>query len=376
MAYGKDPSVLDNASNFGESARRYEREKAKPSSGGGGSLPSFIDQFKPSKDEPDLIRIIPGQYEFEAAVGTNASDVRIVKRTEQFYPYVDHYNAVLKKGCICSAGILGSFKGKAEPCRACDQFWAEKVANRGTQKQPVMKRSDKYSFTVLHYAPYAFVEQTDYKTGAIRTNEQTGEPYMGWVRVHEYERAKFAGREMREAHVLHWDIGWGHYSTLLEINDQIGKSCRTCGGRNTIQMEAWTCTAPGCGEALIEKGTTYKPAEIKELTQNDVRCAHCQQVMRLKEHVSCTQCGSGRRADITNVDINVKRQEEDSKLLITEWSNPGPIDARFTDIAKPMDLKRFFTPTPVEEQIKRFGPWTGGTTRQPATVGSRPYGAK
>lgn len=383
MAFGKDPSVLDGASNFGESARRYEQEKAKPS-GGGGGIPSFIDQFKPSLDEPDLIRIIPGKYEFEAAVGDNAQNVRIVKRVEPFFPFVDHYNAILKKGCICSAGPFGGFKGKAEPCRACDQFWAEKAANKGTQKKGAMNRSDKYAFTILHYAPYAYVEQTDFKTGAIRTNEQTGEAYMGWVRVLDHEREKFAGREMREAHVLHWDLGWGHYGTLLAINDQVGRSCRTCGGRNTIQMEAWLCTNPACGEACIEKGTKYSPAEVREITQNEARCAHCHQVMRLKEVVSCTKCGSGKRADITNVDISVKRAidpktgETGKELYITEWSDPGPIDARFAEIAKPMDLKRFFTPTPIDEQIRRFGPWSGGTTRQPVTVGgaSRPYGSK
>ena len=384
MAYGKDPRVLEGVSSFRNEARNFENERARsPAGGTGGTRPTWIDSFKPQMDDEDRIRVIPGHYEVEVAVGTSAQDVKVEKRFQTFFPWHQHYHAIKEKYVTCSAGPLGGFKGKSDPCRACDQFWADKMANRGTKKQGPISRREMYSFTVLHYAPYAYIEQTD-QNGAIRMNENTNEPYMNWVRVFPHELAKFAGREMRDAMVLHWDMGTAHYTTLREYDESIGKSCRCCGGRNTIQMEAWLCTNPACGEALIERGTTYSPKEVKELTQGEVRCAHCQQVVWLKEVISCTQCGSGQRADIFDVDMSVERVPDGkgnkgTNLLITEWSEPRPIDARYTEIAKPMDLKKIFTPTPIAKQEELFGPYTPvntGNTRQPVTVGSRPYGGK
>lgn len=375
MAFGKDPRVLETVQSFRAEARNFEKERARNSGGtGGGARPTWIDQFKPSIDGTDKIRLLRGQYEVEYG----DSNGQVLKRVQSFYPFIQHYHATREKYSICSAGPLANFKGKADPCRGCTQFWDEKMANKGTKKSGAMSRRDMYSFSILHYAPYAYVEQVD-RDGKVRTNEN-GEPYMSWVRVFPHEMSKFAGREMREAHLLHWDMGYAHYSTLLEYDEEIGRSCRSCGGRNSIQLEAWTCTA--CGEALIERNTTYSPKEVKDLTSGEVRCAHCQHVGMLQEYVSCTQCKNGLRADIFDVDIEIKRKSDAQRggnatqLIITSWSDPHPIDQRFTDIAKPMDLPKIFRPTPMEKQEDLFGPWASQSAgRQPVTVGSmsRPY---
>jgi predicted RNA-binding Zn-ribbon protein involved in translation (DUF1610 family) len=373
-SFGKDPANLPSTGNFGHDARFNEANKPRPQGGGGGK-PTWIDNFKPSTAEADVVRVLKGQYEVDVAVGDN-NTVQVVKKTLTYYPWTEHFHGGLRKGCTCSAGPLAMFKDKRQPCRACDIFWA----NKSKGKKNPMSRREMYSFSVLHYAPYTLMEQVD-KDGKIRCNDE-GEPYMNWVRRTKFEvqQDQAGGREVRDAHLLHWDIGYGHWGTLLEYDKEFGKSCRSCGGRDTIQMEAWTC--PHCGEALIEPNSTYTQAEIDEITNKEVRCAHCQQVGRLTEYVSCTNCANGRRADIFDVDMGVKRVADakggnQTTLMVTSWSNPRPIDARFTELAKPLNLSKVFVPTPMEVQEELFGAGAPNPgARQPVTtVGghSRPF---
>lgn len=386
MAYGKDPKQLSNVPNFRNQAQNYEQHRARPQGGGGGGRPTWIDKFNPSTEEADEIRILRGDY--EVLVGLN--DGSIEKQKLSYYPFTEHFHGGLKKGSICSAGPLAAFKDKRDPCLACDQYWAERAANRGTKNKGAMSKRDMYSFSVLHYAPYAYVEQIDRDTMKVREDDN-GKAYMEWVRVlpHEQHLAKFNGKERRDAHVLHWDIGFGHWNTLLEYDKEIGKSCRACGGRDTIVLEAWLC--PKCGTDLIDpRTTTYKKEELAELLKGEVTCANCREVVQLVEAISCKGCGNPERADIFDVDMRVKRVADpnggnQTTLMIPGWSSPRSIDQRFSDIAKPLDLKKIFTPTPLEVQAERFKIQGGASPqlaqsggRQPVTVGqhSRPYGGK
>lgn len=368
MAFGKDQKQLGEISTFRQSVRQYESMKPKQG-GGGGVKPYFIDAFKPSTDEPDTVRIVKGNY----PVQLGQPDGTIVTVPMTYYPFVEHYHAALKKNIVCSAGPLGSFKGKGQPCLACDIFWADRNAGR---KNGPMSRRELHSVTVLHYAPYAHVEQIDRTTGAIRTDSE-GKPYMQWVRVHDYERNKYAGKEMVEARRMHWEIGSAHWNTLIDYNKEIGRSCKSCGGRDTVKMAMWTCGS--CGEILIDGATTtLSPKEIEEITDKEVRCASCHEVGYLDEQVVCSNCDNGVRAEIFDVDIKVKRVApkdggNQTILAITGWSNPGPIDNRFAEIAKPLDLPKVFTPTPYDKQQQLLG---GAQGRSPVTTGhSRGYGA-
>lgn len=381
-SFGKDPSQLGRVQNFRNQAQHYEKSKAH--SGGGSKFgpPTWLNKFNPSYDDPDEIRVVRGDYE----VLVGLQDATVDKQVLPYFPFVEHFHGGLKKGSVCSAGPLGSFKDKRDPCIACDLYWAERSANRGTKKQGAVSRRDMYSFSVLHFAPYAYIEQVDRETLKIREDSE-GKAYMAWERIlpNEVNHPKFQGKERRDAHMLHWDIGFGHWNTLLAYDKEIGKSCRACGGRNTIKTEAWLC--PACGEALIEPGnTTYTPQEVEQLTTDDVTCAHCHQVIRMNELISCRGCAQGVRADIFDVNMSVKRVKDpkggnQSTLMVTGWSDPCGIDQRFTDIAKPLDLKKIFTPTSIELQseIYRTGPGApapvAASGRTPITVGqhSRPF---
>lgn len=365
MAFGKDDKNLGNVGSFRNSTRMHQQQRPKPT---GGAKPYFIDRFQPSTEEPDQIRILKVPYEIELG----QADGTLLKQTLFYFPYVEHFHGSMKKGSICSAGPFGVFKNKGEPCYGCEKHWGDK--NAGVKNGPMGKR-DMWAFTVIHFAPYAKVEQTDSQTGAIRTND-AGQPYYNWVRVHPHERLKYQGKEMRDHSVLHWSLGFGHFNTLTEYDKEIGKSCKSCGGRDTIVTEAWLC--PHCGDALIEPATTTLSAkEIEEMTSKEVRCGSCQQVGMLQEMLSCKSCSNPVRAEIFDVDLNVKRVKpadggNQTTLMIPSWSNPRPIDQRYADV-KPLDLPRIFAPTPYDKQLEIFA---AGGGRQPVTSSqlSRPYG--
>jgi hypothetical protein len=368
MAFGKDTKVLGDVGTFRQGVKALQANRPKfGTSSTAGPKPYFINRFQPATDEPDQIRIIKGNHE----VHVGQADGSLVKQTLYYYPFVEHYHAGIKKGFICSGGPFYPFKDKREPCLGCDLYWADRTA--GKKNGPMGKR-EMYSFTVLHYAQYAKVEQLDRATGAVRTNSE-GQPYYEWHRVFQHERSKYAGREMRDAQILHWDLGFGHWNTLTEYDKEIGKSCKSCGGRDTIKMVAWTCRA--CGEALIDsETTTLSPKEIDDLTGQEVVCASCGHQGYMTEFVACSNCQNGQRAEIFDVDLYVKRIMDpkggnQTSLAITSWSNPRAIDPRYAEIAKPLDLPKLFTPTPFEKQQEMLG----GTRTPVAAPGphTRPF---
>jgi predicted RNA-binding Zn-ribbon protein involved in translation (DUF1610 family) len=181
---------------------------------------------------------------------------------------------------------------------------------------------------------------------------------MDWVRVFPHERSKYQSYETREANTLHWSLGQGHFTTLQEYAVEIGKSCTTCGGSNCIKTEAWLC--PNCNEALIEmENPTLSPQEIAEITSKEIICASCRQKVMLYEMMSCSQCGKPARADIFDVDMDVKRAAtadgNQTTLIITGWSAPKPVDPRFAEYAKNLPLSKIFAPDSLERQEDLWG---------------------
>lgn len=367
MAFGKNDSNLGNVGGFRNQARQYDQKRARPAGNFGGA--QFRDKYQPSTDDPDEIRIIRGNYE----VDLGQADGTLVKQQLSYFPYIEHFHATMKKGSICSAGPFGNFKNKGEPCRGCEQFWGDK--NAGRKNGPMSKR-ELWGFTVLHYATYAKVPQIDRQTGQARTNDQ-GVPYTEWAHVLPHKRHEFKDVEMRDHHVMHWSIGFGHSEVLRDYDKEIGKSCVSCGGRDTIVCEAWTCS--NCGEALIEPATTHlSPKEVDKLTAEPVRCGSCHAEELMNEIISCSKCPNAKRADIFDVDMRLKRVKSEernsnqTKLIITGWSDPRPIDQRYTEIAKPLALDKIFQPTPYQKQEEMYG--QGNRAPVDPNQLSRPYG--
>ena len=62
MAFGKDDSQLANMGTYRQMAMtQVNHGRSGRSGGGGGGMPTFVDRFKPSTVEEDLIRLIAGK---------------------------------------------------------------------------------------------------------------------------------------------------------------------------------------------------------------------------------------------------------------------------------------------------------------------------
>ncbi len=365
MAFGKNDSNIKSMPGFRGQVKQQQAARPKYSGGGGAY---WVNRYQPSTDESDTIRLIKGNYEVEIG----QQDGTIDKVNLYYFPYIEHFHATKQKSGFCSAGPLGMFKGKGQPCLGCEEFWADK--NAGKKNGP-MSRRELSAFTVMHFAPYAKVEQVD-DQGQVKKNDQ-GVPYYNWERVLPHERAKYKDKEMRDFHILHWSVGFGHLNNLMAYDKLIGKSCKSCGGRDCITCEAWCCSH--CGEALIEPATThFSPKEVEELTGKEVRCAACQQSGMLNEIISCSSCTNPVRAEIFDVDLKIMRVKSPdpnnnvTTILVESWSNPRPVDQRYAAEAKSLPLDKTFAATDMEKQQQNWG----GGSRAPVTAGqlSRPYG--
>jgi predicted RNA-binding Zn-ribbon protein involved in translation (DUF1610 family) len=383
MAYGKDPKVLGNAGSFRQRANQYQQQKEAARPKGGGGLPYFVGQYKPSIADVDTIRVIEGHYQVPQLVG-RGDDAHIEMVELPFYPYAEHYDGREKKSSICSAGPYFGSKDKASPCHGCDIFWTgmERGAD-GKKKQGRMSRRELYAFTVVDYGTYHEVQQVDRRTGQVRVNENTGQPYTEWVKCEGQGcDACQAGAPTRRGAKRHWPLGWGHYQTLLAADKQIGKSCSSCGGVDTVKCIAWCC--PQCGEAIIDMRTsTMKQKDIDEVVENSAHCNSCGFEGFLQEIIECTQCtpagGTAKRATIFDVDMNVQRIESSdggnqTTLTISKWSAPRPLDPAFKEFGEPMDLAKTYAPTALDKQADLFKVPAGGV-RKPVTASeaARPY---
>ena len=182
---------------------------------------------------------------------------------------------------------------------------------------------------------------------------------------------KYQGKEMRDAHVLHWSMGSNYWNTLIEFDPYVGRSCRTCGGRDCIVSDWWGCSH--CGAPIIDmRVTELSPSQIDDITCNPCRCAECGQVMFPKEYVSCSNCQNPARATLFDVRLQLKitpgATSTQNQLTIVGWSNPAPIDQRFAAITKPMDLPKLFAPDSLERQAQILQLDTGNnkTAQAPA----------
>jgi len=374
MAFGKDPNDMNKVKAYGGQRIGGQRQILDRNRGSGRSgAPYFVNQYKPVAEEgadPDLIRLIRGEYELDVAVGRGPT-ATTEKRTFFFYPCMEHLFMTAPnqpRGYLCSAGPFRDNKQKAEPCAGCDAFWANK-----SNKSSPHSRSELSVFTVLHFANYAKVPQVD-KQGNIRMNESTNEPYYEWIRVFPHEVRKYEKYEMRNWSLKHWPLKFGAFNTITAYDDEVAKSCRSCGNQYCISTVVWLCQ--NCGTDLIDPNTTNAtPAEVAKLCQG-MLCKSCGHNGPLNELISCNTCSNPQRADIFDVDLRVKRTpgaNDRLELRMMGFVGPRPLDATYTTpveegkhpIAHPLDLPRIYTPTPLEQQEALIGSGARPSGRTP-----------
>jgi predicted RNA-binding Zn-ribbon protein involved in translation (DUF1610 family) len=374
-AFGKDRAGLKHVTNLRE-ASNISRQK-RTSKGGGGWM-RFANQFKPSQINADTIRFIPGEYVFEQVKEEKDASGRQVLETEKvvlpYHCYTEHFDGRTNTSTICSAGPFAAYKGKSEPCCGCDIFW-----ETGGKKGGRMSRRDMKVFTVLNYATFHEVEQVD-QNGNFRMNDRTNKPYTNWVQCTGRKcDACLAQKPTKKGHVQHYSVGFGHFSQLKDYAKEIGKSCKSCGSKNSIEAVAYLC--PNCKDAVIDMSTTqFTDEEINKMIDENIVCPHCRETVLLEEIVECKGCPNPERAGIFDVDISIKKVAgpdgtNQSTLLFTGYGEICPVDPVYE--AKPMELPRMFEPDSIEKQADKFKVAVpSAVPRQPVPASnvSRPWG--
>jgi len=346
MAFGKETAGLKRVGSFREST--HVSQSVRPKRTGGGAL-RWLDRFQPSVTEPDKIRFIPGEYQYDR-VNENGELESYLLEYERF---TEHFDGKTKTSTICSAGPFANFREKKDPCIGCDLFW------ENPKKGGRMSRRDMYSFTILNYATFHHMEQLDRLTGQVRINDKTKQPWMEWVQC-KGRRCDMctAGKETKKGHVQHYELGYGHFSQLSEYAEEIGKCCRNCRQKNVIEAVAYLCT--GCKDAVIDMDeTTLDDKDIKKMIHEDVVCPQCRHKGLLEEIITCRSCGDPKRADIFDVDLSFKRAQVDpnsnqTSLLFTGFGEVCPVDVTYAEVAKPLDLSKLYVPDSLETQATKF----------------------
>jgi hypothetical protein len=384
MAFGKNREAM-KPNSF---AQRAKRSMQKPKGGQGGGAPYFVNQYKPSTHMVDTIRLLPGSYQ-TPIVDFDAKDLmrdeagQVLFEVEPYVQFTEHYSGAKSKSSICSAGPLGGFKGKGEPCLACDWFWYEwrvRQATGNKQKPKSISKREMWAFSVLVQAPFHKVIDVD-ENQQPRINPNTKQPYYKWwmCQGRGCEHCQ-AGREVKQGHVQSWSMGRDHFNTLIDYSNIISKHCGMCGTEDCIEELAYVCGHEDCGDAVIDLATTsFNNKQIEEMSTTAVQCPTCKRKTFLSCMFRCPVCEpagrAGSRATIFDVDFKVKRIEDTSgesnktTLSIVGTSKPGQINSLYgEDLRKPLDLPKIFTPTDMARQLAFFGEVpTEEVVRQPVT---------
>jgi hypothetical protein len=196
-----------------------------------------------------------------------------------------------------------------------------------------------------------------------------------------------AGRTTKKGHVQHYEVGFGHFTQIQEYSKMIGKTCKSCGTRDSIQSVAFLC--PHCKEAVIDMSTTnFTDEEIAKMVDDDMSCPHCKQTGLLEEVIECGGVVNGKpcyepvRAGIFDVDVSFKKVADpnggnQNTLMFTGYGPVCDIDPIYD--VKPLKLDEMFAPTDLERQSRDFQvAMPAAVPRQPVPAAnvSRPYGAQ
>lgn len=372
MAYGKDKEVLQAAGSFRQRAGAFNsNQNERRGSAGGGNAPFFVNQYKPSVDTTDTIRLIEGHYKVEEVFG-EGENVGTREVDLPFFPWTEHFDGRTEKSTVCSAGPFAMDKKRRCLCYGCDIHWSTReVQADGKKKSDRMSKRGMYAWNVLDYGVYHKMPQIDRQTGQIRRNDQ-GEAYTQWTKCVGVgcDGCKTQAESVT-GQARHWSMGFGHYQTLLSADEEVGKSCVTCGGFETITGRAWTCA--GCGDAIVDMHTTnLKKEQIQEITEKREFSCNCGYKGFLNEIIECRGCQNAKRATVFDVDMQVKRvvtgkgDNAQTALQIVRTSAPRPIDKAFEHAAKPLPLNKIYAPSSLEVQSKQFN-YTPEVKREPRT---------
>lgn len=365
MAFGKDRGQLANIPGFGGTFIQKAKTAARrPPRSSGGTF-HWKGNYRPSDNSHDIIRLVRGDY-----VQQVTHDGRtIIEDTFPFFMFREHTSKAggRVRTTICSGGALWANRELRSPCPSCEVFWedvterkAKKARGDNTKGPNRIGCRDQFAFTVFDYSIYFEMPDTD-ANGQLRMNPSTNAPYTSWVKGNPND-PQFSGRPWKQGHLAPWAMGQTYKDTLVEWAKQIGKSCSSCGTRDSIVCVMKIC--PNCGQFIYDPSSTTLSEEQREQIDNyPFTCSHCGQTGYVAESLECNNpgCSSPKRATLFDVDLEVQRlgtAGQQTFLQVFNYSEPRPIQIQDPEVLKgikALDLAKKFAPTPPEKQLTIHG---------------------
>lgn len=342
-----DPSKHHRDGNFGRNFRRKMMDRKARQGKGGKPMTIFRvrNRFKPPKNDATWIRLVPGDY-----AGFDGSQ-------QPFFEYIEHFNATVNRGTICSkvwresADGEVSGDGKCIPCREIDD---------GDSKNISWRRMA--AFLLLHLDWYYLIPATDENGNELKYKRDSKFHKEGdtiFNRVHESDAIKEFGRARVKRYdkvygnLMHWSMGTNHLLVLSAKIDDLESECK-CGG--SLETLLWECSH--CGHEifdLTEDGNCeYGRQELNQITARPYRCPSCDRVDMLEPIRDCDTCKNPKPLQLWDVDILVGREGEgaQSQLIVRRHKNID-VDERCADLLPDRDiLHRVFAGDSLEYQSK------------------------
>jgi hypothetical protein len=302
---------------------------------------------------------------FKPPVGGRAR-VRLIRedhigfegRPVPYYDYVEHFNATVRRGTICSKiwkeladGMLEG-SGKCIPCHEIDNG-ARNISRRTLS-----------AFLLLHLDWYYLIPATD-SDGNVLTYRYDGKNNKAgdviFDRIHEAEAFKEYGRGAikREGYervfgkIMHWSLGTNHLLVLSNKISTLANECK-CGG--DLEAVLWEC--PKCGAEVFDMTPDgeceYTSQEVNEITADPIECPHCHKEVMLDPVLECSKCKNPKPLELWDVTLDVSREGDGTQSqLIIQQHKFEEIDERCVDlIPKNNILQRVFAGDSLEYQSK------------------------
>jgi hypothetical protein len=304
------------------------------------------NRFKPPQNDADWVRLIPGNYD-----GMDGAQV-------PYFEYIEHFNATVMRGTICSrvwreqpdGELEGS--GKCIPCYELD----DGASNISFRRMA--------AFLLLHLDWYYLIPATN-DNGEVLTYKRDSKYHKAgdviFDRIHEpaaykeYGRAaiKREGYDKVFGNLMHWSLGTNHLLTLSAKIDDLESECK-CGGE--IETALWECSK--CGHEvfdLTEDGDCeYSRKEVNQLVAKKVTCPNCEANVYLNPVRECNNCKDPNPLQLWDVDLCVGREGDgaQSQLIVRKHKHVD-VDERCKDLIPDRDiLQRVFAGDSLEYQSK------------------------
>lgn len=361
MAFGKNPEDLKHVRPFGSGtigqreAFRKNQEKAARASRSGGMY--WQDQFRLPTDHARMGRFIAGVYPQLVSFDKTTA----VEEVYEYFMYSEHYDAVKKRGIVCSAGPLRGTR-EAEPCLGCDRFFEESRERRAKKNRGDNSRGpstislrDQFAFNFYDYGLWVNIPRNS-----------GGKTYANWIPVPN-EDPRAATHESKWGNLVVWPLNNTYMTTLSGYSDnELSCDCATCGSQGSVIKYAKACANPECKHVVYDiRNTALTPHQREELNAKPYTCEKCGQTGYLEDVIYCAQCNTAglqpKKANFFDVDLKLiavpSGDNNQTNLQILNRSNPRPISldpAVFAELQL-FDMAKKFAPTPIARQRELFG---------------------